>query len=691
EGELQPDSRQWYVDRWVRERESDPGDAPTFSDPTKKLCLVLGETGSSVTHAFEKPDTYDLRSRYTHDEQRFDMDVEVEVGELVPELFPAGTGSEEKVPVKLDHMPYELQLLISQYAKTKVYRRWMSTQGTEKHKLTLNRIPNSLWWLADWDKKDGQSRPCTSNYYYTYSGWGKSGGLTFSGNLFNAEAASIWLDDEAVPTKLGRDALPDAVPVFVNSSGQTLRDELKIYGAYGDKRIPTEAADSPVTKTWEITSNPDGLLRGLNSENNNTVTDTDWVSVLFAEEAGLQDEATIKLDVRGPEFTIHRELRLFGFPGMRLSRIQFDWEENSLNDGQDIRIDRDTDVVAPEWREERQEGNQPCAYVRGQRATLKVKLAGRGGGFLEANQKVTIGAEGGGPLGPIEPTEVQICDADGKMVYFQLQCSRPIAAPVQKSSFEWHWYLTKMGDEDCGRVELGRTEHTGYVLLDKPQAPMEDAWAEVLDYSCRWAEGTTTKNKAAGEVTKAIYNSGRFEFTNELGGTYIFGEDPGQRFYLAHFLDRLSGAQGLGKDVHCEDCAWGTVAFSNVLGSSLRVHFLGFTGGTYMWDIDTHKVVLIGKDTWEKQSWRNHKVAWAGSPGSDAGRVYDATLAFDGHGDPTVAPYHEIVPTDYLFYSKESSPSFDDYKEKLVVPADYDLFRPIATGDGYCEQEIECK
>ncbi|MFP4029715.1 MAG: hypothetical protein ACLFWL_18205, partial [Candidatus Brocadiia bacterium] len=79
EGELQPDSRQWYVDRWVRERESDPGDAPTFSEPQKKLCLALGETGDTFTNAFEKAGDYNLRCRYTHEEQSFDMDVEVEV------------------------------------------------------------------------------------------------------------------------------------------------------------------------------------------------------------------------------------------------------------------------------------------------------------------------------------------------------------------------------------------------------------------------------------------------------------------------------------------------------------------------------------------------------------------------------------------------------------------------------------
>ncbi|MFP4029925.1 MAG: hypothetical protein ACLFWL_19280, partial [Candidatus Brocadiia bacterium] len=228
EGELQPDSRQWYVDRWVRERESDPGDAPTFSDPQKKLCLVLGETGDTFTNAFEKPDTYDLRCRYTHDEQRFDMDVEVQVGEPGTGGI-AGSGS-EKIYLKHDcwkawNYICQYDIYLWQYAKEnnqKVYGRRLKRFGIELASESL------LWASTTWDRMDDEGKVRFSNNYGF--NWGK---YMFADRPYY----SLYLQTEGQNPSLEHgQALGDVVPVPIDEDGNVLIGSFSLQGAVGAKR-----------------------------------------------------------------------------------------------------------------------------------------------------------------------------------------------------------------------------------------------------------------------------------------------------------------------------------------------------------------------------------------------------------------------------------------------------------------------
>lgn len=256
-------------------------------------------------------------------------------------------------------------------------------------------------------------------------------------------------------------------------------------------------------------------------------------------------------------------------------------------------------------------------------------------------------------------------------------------------------------------VHFSVSKHRVYVILAPPKTPMNDVWYPVLDYSCRWAEGETNLDAAAREITEGIYNSGRFEYLHDNRELYIQGEGAGDVFRLTEFLKRLSGKKGGGKSVRCRDCAWAVVAFSNALGADLGVQYLG--NKIYGYDaagIPTNEISYIGEGKWEEDAWGFHAAAWNGVPGSNSGRVYDACLAIDGDNNPKEfppgKPHRPVLAANYTFYTAESPPKYNDYKERLMPLDAYEKLKPIKdliqdvgwkrrAGHGYYAQKITCK
>ncbi|MFP4028859.1 MAG: hypothetical protein ACLFWL_13805 [Candidatus Brocadiia bacterium] len=270
EGELQPDSRQWYVDRWVRERESDPGDAPTFSEPQKKLCLVLGETGDTFTHAFEKAGDYNLRCRYRHDEQRFDMDVAVEVGEMQTQGV-AGAGSGEKLYFSIPQDGWTPKEVRKLFYGINIWEHLQTEEGLVKVHLRYlrNKKPTQAgdteWWYVDWDGRDESGNIRLSNHYgyqigfrIPFMGSGADYAYTNMGK-YN----SIWFDDQRPCTGDYADDIGNTIFALVNSDGGLYLNESP------DRHILAVRGTSLAKGEWyweiteEKTSKEFPLLQGL--------------------------------------------------------------------------------------------------------------------------------------------------------------------------------------------------------------------------------------------------------------------------------------------------------------------------------------------------------------------------------------------------------------------------------------------
>ena len=369
-------------------------------------------------------------------------------------------------------------------------------------------------------------------------------------------------------------------------------------------------------------------------------------------------------------------------------KFDFDKEKNADGtmknkaDGQDIREDNDTDIVPPEYK---RQGNpdKPGAYIQGQNAKLKIKFS------VEPAELVatfTLRALKGGVLGPVTEKPVVLKPAGGggdldEEGYAEISCQNAISSGIKSDdNVAWEWQIGNINGSGGEFGGVGSTKHKIYVLLDRPAAPMADAWTKVLDYSCKWAEDEKTFAGAATKVTQRFYGCGRFKYDTIWGENNYTEDAPvkGESFNLTKLIERLNNGVGKGEAVGCNDCANAVVIFSNALGDSLKNHYLGNT--TWV-KFKTNKYIAIGFQDWTAPTFgwvfAYHAVAWRGNADAMDGVVYDATLKVDNDNDPTRnPPSAPWVPVNIVF---SKAGAYNDYRDKLVQPDSYENCKPIST------------
>ena len=199
-----------------------------------------------------------------------------------------------------------------------------------------------------------------------------------------------------------------------------------------------------------------------------------------------------------------------------------------------------------------------------------------------------------------------------------------------------------------------------YIILDQPQAPMTEPWVEVLEMATSWAEDEATPEGAVGIVTQEVYDSG-FQYDNGEEGPYggdARYHDAGQ-FRLIACLDEWGRAD---RDINCWDCAQMVAIFSNALGADLQTYYI--TGDFYL-----NYIRPIGRSwtngpfiTGGRDPFSCHWTAW-----SD---VYDACLQVDDDANPASPPHSGLLPKDMTFNAGTPGTPYDDYRGRLVDPAD---------------------
>ena len=233
--------------------------------------------------------------------------------------------------------------------------------------------------------------------------------------------------------------------------------------------------------------------------------------------------------------------------------------------------------------------------------------------------------------------------------------------------------LTKSATTNCilevVTNTLGKTDgHVLYTILGEPVEPWNNAfgnkanaWASALDIVCSngWAKGCTNCDDAASAITKAIFDSGRFQYETNHGAPQLITAKG--RFRLSKVIEIINKRQE--QEVNCSDCARMTTSFANILGCSLY-------SSKMRQSFQLNPITAIGRDPWTPPGWgwsfKFHEVAWAGDCLA-TNHIYDACLLLDGDDSPSTHPHSPMYAVDIQF--SDGSPSMPlVYKERLTSP-----------------------
>jgi hypothetical protein len=258
-------------------------------------------------------------------------------------------------------------------------------------------------------------------------------------------------------------------------------------------------------------------------------------------------------------------------------------------------------------------------------------------------------------------------------VSFDLQNVQLVTAGVGVHTVTWHWQyrLSPSGTW----IDFATSTHRVYSLLETPTAPWQQTpyqvtnqqlpWTEVLDYACNWAAGASTRDGAAAEVTRAVYDLGPaiVEYDCPGGGATHYALSA---FNCTAFLERLRGGIGNGRYVNCTDCATILSTFANSLGCDLWQSRMGtyVVFGLNPIRAIGHTIWYPGCQNWSGTGFSYHEVAWKGACTANE-EVFDGCLQVDGDADPTAAPQTPLLPINIRF----GNPGDGQYRDRLATPA----------------------
>jgi hypothetical protein len=384
---------------------------------------------------------------------------------------------------------------------------------------------------------------------------------------------------------------------------------------------------------------------------------------------------------------------------VQLLAIQFNHDSSSATaDALNIRRNAAKFVDVPEWKRtvSINPEDSPAAYsissTQGNTLTIKAKFRrmapsiasaeiraldmavnppGPSGciGFLLWLLRAILRVFIGSVLGEVKARSVAFQPNDEtNFEPFQLHRLRLWSAGVGARDIQWRWqYRLNPGDP---WTDFDTSTHRIYSLLTIPTAPWQQTphnagntqlpWTDVLDYACRWAQGTASLDAAGGRITREVYNLGPSIVTYDCPGGGSSHYSAGN-FQCTKFVDRLRGGAGNGIYVNCSDCATFVSTFANAVGCDLWQSRMG-------WGFQLNEGLSIGSSVWQTAcNWGGfnyHEVAWKGACTS-AENVFDACLQVDGDADPTTAPHMPLLPVNLQF----GNPGDGVYRDRLCTAA----------------------
>jgi hypothetical protein len=276
-----------------------------------------------------------------------------------------------------------------------------------------------------------------------------------------------------------------------------------------------------------------------------------------------------------------------------LESVSFDHNAgSSSSDGINIRINKSSDVVVPEWKKAKK--TYPAAYVRNR--TIKVKAvfsAGAGVNYCTIRAGV-----GSGSLGSVGQETVWFTSGSSGTVSFDVAGTTP--NEIRQFYQKWDWEYEDINGSGTSQAHFASSKNKVYVVLADPLSPMAEPWVGgVLDRACWWASGESSEADAVAELTDGAYA--------HTGKTYYGGDShaPSDTFYLTTFLqESWADCRDMSAYLHtlCRAVGISPVQMRRIQGS-----------------FDTKPILAIGNTSWAATSWYFHRVGHYGN-------VYDACL-----------------------------------------------------------------
>lgn len=293
-------------------------------------------------------------------------------------------------------------------------------------------------------------------------------------------------------------------------------------------------------------------------------------------------------------------------------------------------------------------------------------------------------------LGSVAQAEVKVSYEAANEMSLPLKDVRLNNAGVGKSKIVWQWQYKPVTSQNW--VDIERTEHTIYTLLNAPKQPWrlsdtphdvhesQRPWTDVLDYACLWANGAKTPEEAATLITESLHALGKKPVVFQGVPSYVRYDRQGfytglsDEFFCSNFLDLLAGAPTLPPHLNCVDCASVVTTFANALGCELSLMQIERASRTAS-DFELNQILPMGfespKVPYPIDSFSYHVVAWSGpwQAGAAAnGGVYDAIAKVDGDSDPTDNQHDWKLPTNMPFGEQMETPARLGYLHRFVAP-----------------------
>lgn len=316
--------------------------------------------------------------------------------------------------------------------------------------------------------------------------------------------------------------------------------------------------------------------------------------------------------------------------------------------------------------------------------------------------RTRLAAGSSAALGEVQAKAVAVpVSADGRTgpLLFDLTGAEMWAGGVDIHTVIWRWQFQLNGSGPW--TDFARTAHTVYTILDMPNMPwgqpaVESSfpawpWADVLEWSCRWAKGSRSPTEAAAQIVHGIWELGeRPQNPVAYSATAVYVTSATHVFRCMSFLKLLNGNPDRQALMNCTDCATAVVTFANILGCNLVQVSLDPPGAR---QLRLNPIRLIGlnppgpkpepfgPEGGSPESFSYHEIAWH-SPDQivdgHTGHVFDATLQIDGNRTPPTFPFGWIAAAARPFLKhRPPAPSGVGYRDRLVIPRDRRACVPV--------------
>ena len=257
-----------------------------------------------------------------------------------------------------------------------------------------------------------------------------------------------------------------------------------------------------------------------------------------------------------------------------------------------IRRSQDFEVDWPEYKKSNlnEISESKVAYsitgTAGQAVFILVEFANHS----SANTTYEVRADGGGVLGPLNPTPITF-SAEATSVKICFPLSGRAFEEIGKFIVTWNWYYREPGSSDW--QDLATTVHQVFLTFAAPEQPWSSAaynqhnpWTDLLEICCEIAQGAQDDITAVAQITRAINSRYNIRYDIIAGAPrYVYTIDnknqPVSMFDIVSWMDFvlngkapsellfLPGTQEEHKHyliVGCQDTATALAIMSTIIG-----------------------------------------------------------------------------------------------------------------------------